>query len=150
MRKIIFVTCNKHHYIDHKMYFHQQLIWRYNYYFLYNKINFKEFDSLRKVMRVYIGTDEVIAPFAGLKFGWNWLKNTVLAELLWEKNTVPAEKTSRTNRIWGKPNMANVLKSQSTCIHRTTDVSAPFFLLAAGQTQFHFDEVHPFLIQRTI
>jgi len=24
----------------------------------------------------------------------NWLKNTVMAELLWEKNTVPAEKTS--------------------------------------------------------
>ena len=36
----------------------------------------------------------------------SWLKlaeNIVLAELLWEKNTVPAEKTSR---IWGKPNGA--------------------------------------------
>ena len=32
------------------------------------------------------------APFAGLKLGWNWLKNTVLAEMLWGKNTVPAKK----------------------------------------------------------
>ena len=32
------------------------------------------------------------APFGLLKLGWNWLKHTVLAEMLWEKNIVPAEK----------------------------------------------------------
>jgi len=31
-------------------------------------------------------------PFGWQNFGWNWLKNTVLTELLWEKNTIPAEK----------------------------------------------------------
>ena len=31
-----------------------------------------------------------------LNLGWNWLKNTVPAELLWEKNNILAEKTSRT------------------------------------------------------
>jgi len=39
-----------------------------------------------------------------------WLKNTGLAEMLREKNTVPAEKRSRTSRILGKPNGA-----KSTC-----------------------------------
>jgi len=34
---------------------------------------------------------------------WNWLKNTVLAEMLWEENTFPAKKKSR---IWSKPNGA--------------------------------------------
>ena len=48
-------------------------------------------------------------PFGLLKLGWNWLKNTVLAELLWEKNNVPAEKTNRTNRFLGKPNGAEHL-----------------------------------------
>ena len=43
-----------------------------------------------------------------IRWSETWLKlteNTVLAELLWEKNTVLAEKRSRTSRIWGKPNM---------------------------------------------
>jgi len=39
---------------------------------------------------------------------WNLAENTVLAEWLWEKNTVPAEKRSR---IWGKLNRA------IQCIH---------------------------------
>jgi len=47
-----------------------------------------------------------LGPFGLLNLGWNWLKNTVLAEMLWEKNTVSAEKRSRTSRIWDKPNEA--------------------------------------------
>ena len=39
------------------------------------------------------------APFGLLKLGWNWLKNTVLAKILWEKNIVSAEKRSRTSQI---------------------------------------------------
>ena len=50
----------------------------------------------------------IMAPFVGLNLGWNWLKNTVLVELLWEKNTIPTEKTSRTSRFLGKPNGANI------------------------------------------
>ena len=42
--------------------------------------------------------------FGPVRLAESWLKNTVLTELLWEKNTVPAKKRSRTNRIWGKPN----------------------------------------------
>ena len=38
----------------------------------------------------------LLVPFAGLKLDWNWLKNTVSAELLWEKNTVPTEKKKGT------------------------------------------------------
>ena len=37
------------------------------------------------------------SPFGWQNFSWNCLKNTVLVELLWEKNTVPAEKRSRTS-----------------------------------------------------
>ena len=48
----------------------------------------------------------IMAPFTGLKFGWNWLKNTVPAELLWEKNTVPAEKQAEQAEYGGKPNEA--------------------------------------------
>ena len=47
------------------------------------------------------------APFGLLNLCWNWLKSMVLVELLWEKNTVLAEKTSRTSQIWGKPNGAS-------------------------------------------
>ena len=38
-----------------------------------------------------------------------WLKlaeNTILAELLWKKNIIPAQKRSRTSRLLGKPNGA--------------------------------------------
>jgi len=42
----------------------------------------------------------LVAPFAGLKLDRNWLKNTVQAELLCEKNTVPAGKKKP-----NKPNM---------------------------------------------
>jgi len=31
-------------------------------------------------------------PFGLLKLDWNWLKNTIFAEMLWEKNTITAEK----------------------------------------------------------
>jgi len=46
------------------------------------------------------------APFADLNFAWNWLKNTVPAELLWEKNTILAEKTSRTSQTLRQANIA--------------------------------------------
>ena len=36
---------------------------------------------------------------------WILVENTVLAELLWEKNIVPAEKISQ---IWGKQNGASM------------------------------------------
>ena len=47
----------------------------------------------RQIYKIIVGT------FGWQNFCWNWLKNTVLAELLWEKNTVPAEKRSRTSHF---------------------------------------------------
>ena len=52
-----------------------------------------------------------MAPFGLLNLCWNWLKNIVLAEMLWEKNTVPGEKRRRTSRIWGKPNRTGVFST---------------------------------------
>ena len=44
--------------------------------------------------------------FGPVRWSETWLKlteNIVSVELLWEKNTVSAEKRSRISRIWGKP-----------------------------------------------
>ena len=47
-----------------------------------------------KDQALLIRRDALLGPVRLAETWLNWLKNTVLAELLWEKNTVPAEKTS--------------------------------------------------------
>ena len=80
------------------------------------------------------------APFGLLNLGWNWLKNIVLAELLWEKNLVPAEKTSR---IWGKLN-GNIFRSLqhsvSSCKTTFRRELALVKLRAKNKYQTQFDQ----------
>ena len=71
--------------------------------------------------RVFIDTRQTIAECA-IK---NTRQTTVLAEFLWEKNTVSAEKTSRTSRFLSKPNGALWVDSLFTritvqCLHTCT------------------------------
>jgi len=68
------------------------------------------FSSRTQVKKHQVHIDFHFGPFGLLNFSWNWLKNTVLTELLWEKKTVPAEKRSRTSWIWGKPNEAEIAR----------------------------------------
>jgi len=58
------------------------------------------------------------APFGLLNLGWNWLKNTVLTELLWEKNTVPTEQTNRIVPFRTGPKYSPRAACPASTVHR--------------------------------